>query len=173
MLTWMSDVFADNSDKARLIAVLTTGAIAIFVFFANQHFATRKARKELLIKKIEELYQSAISYERNARALLKAIHRGGCDESGFFTLDPMLVDAMNYEVENLGMLMGLYFPSVEFKKEQYYAGPTLPIMEIVMKNKRVAEDEAVDASHQSRDNINSNVDALKIICTTLMKKHCH
>ena len=173
MLTWMSDVFADKSDKARLVAVLVTGFIAIFVFFANQHFATRKARKELLIKKIEEAYLSAIAYERNARTLLKAICRGSRDEHGNFVLDQTLIDAMNDEVEKLEMLIGLYFPSIEFKKEQYYAGPTLPIMEIVVKDKLTTEDESIDVAHRTRDNININVAALKGVCATLMKKHRH
>lgn len=173
MFDWMSDVFADNSDKARLVAVLVTGLIAVFVLLVNQYFAVRKSRKELLIKKIEEAYQAAMVYERSARSLLKAINRGGRDENGNFALDPSLIEAMNDEVEKLEMLMGLYFPKVKFNKEQYYAGPTLPVMEIAIKEKRVTEDEALEAAHRTRDNISANVVALKKVCAVLMEIHRH
>lgn len=169
----MSDVFADNSDKARLIAVLVTGLVAVLILLANQYFAVRKSRKELLIKKIEECYQSALAYEKSARTLLKAIHKGGRDERGNFVLDPTLIDAMNDEVEKLEMLMGLYFPKIKFNKEQYFAGPTLPIMEIAIKEKKVTEDEAIEVAYRTRDNVASNVAAIKAICADLMERYRH
>ncbi len=172
-MTWLSNVFADNSDLARLIAVLVTGFFAISALLINQYFSVRKSRRELLIGKIEEIFQSSISYERSARDLLKAIYRGGRDQAGNFALDQTFIDAMNLEVEKLEMLFSLYFPDVNFRKEDYYAGTTLPILEIAVKEKKVSDDEALSASEDTRTRIQENTDGLKRICSLLMKANAH
>lgn len=173
MFTWLSNVFASNSDKARLIAIIISAIIAIVVLLLNQHFATRRARKELLIKKIEEVYQSSLVYENHARQLLKAISKGTRDSRGNFYLDPSLIDLMNEEVEKMEMVLGLYFPKEIFDKNRYYAGPTLPVLEIAIKEKKISEDEAIVASEQTRNNINNNVHEIKALCVSLMSRHRH
>ena len=173
MTAWLSDVFASSSDKARLIAIVVSAVIAILVLLLNQHFTTRRARKEILIKKIEEAYQSALAYERHARKLLSAIHKGGQDGSGNFVLDPALIDAMNEEVEKIEMILGLHFPSVSFEKSRYYAGPTLPVLEIAVKEKKISEQEAIEASLSTAENIRNNVTEIKELCVELMKKYRH
>ena len=77
MLSWLADVFSDTSDKARLISVLATGGIAIAVLLLSQHFVTRRTRKELLIRKIEEAYQATPAYEKNAWSLPYTSGYGG------------------------------------------------------------------------------------------------
>lgn len=173
MLAWLSDVFASNSDKARLIAIVLSAIIAITVLLLNQHFATRRARKELLIKKIEETYQSSLAYENHARQLLKAINKGNRDEHGNFYLDQALIDSMNDEVEKMEMIVGLYFPKIKFEKNRYYAGPTLPVLEIAIKEKKISEDGAIDASEKTRENITRNVSEIKALCVSLMNKCRH
>jgi hypothetical protein len=172
MLTWFSEAFAANSSKAQLVTVVVSATIAILVLLLNQHFTARRSRKDVLIRKIEELYQSAISYERHARALLAGIYRGRLN-SGRFELDRTALDAMNDEVERIEMLLGLYFPSVSFEKARYYAGPTLPVMEIAVKRKEVSEDEALDASERTKDNIARNAAEIKAICAGLMRTNTH
>lgn len=173
MFTWLSDVFASNSDKARLIAIVISAIIAIAVLLLNQYFATRRARKELLIKKIEDVYQSSLAYENYARQLLKVIGKGQRDDYGNFYLDPSLIDSMNEEVEKMEMIVGLYFQKVKFDKNRYYAGPTLPVLEIAIKEKRISEDEAIGASEKTQDNINRNVNEIKVLCVSLMNKYRH
>ncbi|MHB8472902.1 MAG: hypothetical protein ACYDC8_08660 [Gammaproteobacteria bacterium] len=172
-MNWISEAFASSADKARLIAIVISAVIAIVVLLFNQHFATKRARKEILIKKIEEAYQAALAYERHAKKLLSAIYTGGSDERGNFRLDKSLVDAMNEEVEKIEMILGLHFPSVPFNKEQYYAGPTLPVLEIAVKKKRVTEQESLEAAASTEDNVLSNTARIKALCTGLMKKHHH
>lgn len=173
MLKWFYDTFAPTANRAQLIAIVISAAIAILVLLVSQHFTTKRARKDILIRKIEEAYQSALSYERYSRKLLSAIYRGGRDERGYFKLDSSLVDAMNEEVEKLEMLLGLYFPSVEFNKERYYAGPTLPVLEIAIKEKVVSEEESLEASENTKDNIARNSAEIKAICGKLMRQYQH
>lgn len=173
MLTWLSEAFANPSSRAQLIAIVVSAVIAIVVLLLNQHFTSRRSRKDVLVGKVEETYLAALSYERHARALLSAIYRGGQDERGNFRLDRNLVDAMNDEVERIAMLIGLYFPSERFQKERYYAGPTLPVLEIAVKSKQISEDEALQASESTKDNISKNAAEIKAICGRLMKRHRH
>lgn len=172
-MNWLSDVFIDASDKARLISVIITGCIAIFALLLNQYFVTKRTRKELLIKKVEEAYQASLAYEKNAWALLKDIRSGRKDKHGYFDLDYLLVDAMNEEVEKLTMLFGLYFPKVSFAKDKYYAGPTLPVMEVAVKGKMMSEEEHIVISHSTTDNIKANAQELRALCSGLMEKHRH
>jgi hypothetical protein len=173
LIDWFSEIFSANSDKARLVAIVISALIAIFVLLLNQHFANKRARKELLIKKIEEAYQGALAYERHARKLLSAIRKGGRDDQANFLLDKSLVEAMNDEVDNIEMIIGLYFPDEKFEKERYYAGPTLPVLEIAVKQKRVTEDESIEAAMDTEDNIKSNSAEIKLLCTNLMHAHRH
>ncbi|MFB2765755.1 MULTISPECIES: hypothetical protein [Marinobacter] len=173
MLNWFAGVFSDTSDQARLISVLVTGGIAIAALLLNQYFVTRRTRKELLIKKIEEAYQATLAYEKNAWSLLKDIQIGRRDEHGNFNPDYSLIDAVNEEVERLAMLFGLYFPEVGFDKDKYYAGPTLPVMEAVFKGKAMTETEHIVISHGTKDNIKSHAAELRKFCSELMTQYRH
>lgn len=173
MLNWFSETFSAPANRAQLIAIVISALIAIVVLLVNQVFTTRRARKDVLIRKIEEAYQSALAYERHARKLLSVIRRGGRDERGYFRLDSALVDAMNEEVEKVEMVLGLYFPIIEFHKERYYAGPTLPVLEIAIKEKVVSEEESLEASENTKDNITRNAAEIKAICNKLMRQYQH
>lgn len=173
MIEWLSEIFSENSDKARLVAILLSALVAILVLLLNQHFANKRARKELLIEKIEEAYKGAIAYERHARKLLSVIRKGGRDERGNFLLDKTLVEAMNDEVDDIEMIIGLHFPQESFDKKKYYAGPTLPVLEIAVKQKRITEDESIEAAMATQDNIKNNSQEIKELCAKLMKIYRH
>lgn len=173
MLAWLADAFSSPTSKAQLVAIIVSALIAIAVLLLNQHFTIKRSRKDVLVKKIEEAYQSALAYERHAKQLLAAIYRGGRNERGHFVLDPTLIDAMNDEVEKIEMLLGLHFPSVAFDKARYYAGPTLPVLEIAVKQKIVSEDESLRAAEDTRSNVARNAKEIKSICSQLMRKHKH
>ena len=173
MIVWLSEVFSSNSDKARMIAILISALVAIGVLLLNQYFLSRRTRKELLITKIEELYQSAIEYESKARELLKGIDKGQRDERGNFYLNPELIDAMNDEVHKMDMLVGLHFPEVNFDRDRFYAGPTLPVLEIAIKEKRISEAEALEACENTKDNIRNNSQEIKKLCKDLMQQYRH
>ena len=83
------------------------------------------------------------------------------------------VSDLHEEVEKIEMIIGLYFPSILFNKNNYYAGPTLPVLEIAVKEKRVSEQEAIDASINTKENIRKNAAEIKALCTNLMKKYRH
>ena len=173
MLSWFLETYSSPSSRAQLVAIVISAVIAILVLLLNQFFTTRRTRKDILIKKIEDLYQSALAYERHAGKLLSAIYHGGRDARGNFNLDRALLDGMNEEVEKIEMLLGLYFPSTDFAKDRYYAGPTLPVLEIAIKGKLVSEEESLEAAEATKDNIANNTAELKAICKNLMELHKH
>lgn len=173
MIDWLADIFASNSDKARLIAIVVSAVIAIAVLLLNQYFTTRRTRKDILIKKIEEIYQSSLAYKKHAEQLLKGIKKGERDHFGNFYIDQTLIDTMNEEVEKIEMIVGLHFQSIKFDKNRYYAGSTLPVLDIAIKEKRLTEDEAISAAEITRENIKNNAGEINALCVFLMNKHRH
>ena len=173
MLDWFSEVFSSNSDKARLIAILISALIALSVLLLNQMFNRRKARRDLLIEKIEEIYSCAIQYEARARELLAGINKGNQDPQGNFHIFQEDIDQMNDEVHKLEMLLGLYFPSEKFEQNKFYAGTTLPVLEISVKAKSLSEDEMIEASERTKDNIYNNSKDIKKLCSKLMRTNRH
>lgn len=55
MFEWFSLAFAEPKEQARLFMVLISTFLAITILLLNQWFITRRARKERLIEKLEEL----------------------------------------------------------------------------------------------------------------------
>ena len=84
-----------------------------------------------------------------------------------------MIDAMNDEVHRMEMLVGLYFPQIYFDFDSLFAGPTLPVLEIAVKEKMISEDEAIDASERTKDNIRNNTQGIKRLCTKLMEQYRH
>jgi len=174
MLNWVYEVFSANSDKARLVAILISAIVAVSIIVLNQFFLNRRVKIALLIEKIEELYQSAIEYEVKAKDLFSAINKCRVmDENGIPCINQELIDAMNNQVHKIEMLFGLYFPKVNFDKNKYYAGTTLPMLEIAIKEKYISEDESLEVNERCKDKIHANSQEIRDICNGLMNENRH
>lgn len=62
MFVWFSEIFADNSDIARLISILISAVVAISVVLLNQSLQRRREIREFRIGKYEELYNLASEF---------------------------------------------------------------------------------------------------------------
>ena len=78
-MQWLSEIYGSTSDQARLVTTLIAAVIAIMVVFINQWFNSRRARKEKLIEKLEELYSLVL----NLQELHSAIHAAFMSNDGF------------------------------------------------------------------------------------------
>ena len=174
---WLLEIFESNSDKARLITIVISAIIAISIFLLTQYFINKRKRKELLIQKIEELYKTALEYEKHTLILYKDINKQKSTKADFHNrynddyYPHELINNMNNEVQNLQMLIGLYFTDIKFDKDKFYAATTLPILEVRIKRKLLSEDKSLELHESSKDNITNNVDNIKDICYQLLKKH--
>lgn len=179
MVDWFLIIFESNTDKARLITIVISTIIAILIFLLTQYFVNQRKRKELLIEKIEELYKSVVEYEKHAIILYKDINKKpkvNPEELNPYKRDDdyyptELMDNVNNEVRNLKMLIGLYFNHISFNENKFYAGETIPILEVRIKSKFVSADKYLELNEDSKDNIMRNVNVIKDICYDLMKKH--
>jgi hypothetical protein len=57
MFQWFSSIFNQPAQKAQLVEILISAILAMTVLLLNQRFTTKRSRKELSIRKIEELYE--------------------------------------------------------------------------------------------------------------------
>lgn len=58
MISFLSEVFSDNSDIARLITVAVSTFIAILTVRLNHHLTQKRERDALRLEKLERLYES-------------------------------------------------------------------------------------------------------------------
>lgn len=65
-MDWLTEIFSEKQQQAQLVSMLFSVTVAVVVLFLNQWFLSRRARREILIKKIEELYISIEEYKRNS-----------------------------------------------------------------------------------------------------------
>jgi len=116
-MQWLTEIFSSSSDQARLVTTLLVAAIAIAVVFINQWFASRRARKDKLIEKLEELYAAVIKLHELYLSTQKEIATGSPKGAKGVGRDSLL--AMHESFETTGahvyMLTGLYFPSLREK----------------------------------------------------------
>lgn len=61
MIEGLLDIFADTRDQARAITAIFISVMALSAVFINQWFSSRRARKEKLIDKTEEIYETTIN----------------------------------------------------------------------------------------------------------------
>ncbi len=55
-MQWLTEIFNSSSDQARLVTTLIVAFIAFIIVFINQWFSSRRARKDKLIEKLEQMY---------------------------------------------------------------------------------------------------------------------
>ncbi|MDC3214522.1 hypothetical protein NQU47_18320 [Pseudoalteromonas distincta] len=113
MLTWLCSIFAEKAQQAQLITILITAAMAIVVVLLNQYFLTKRARKEIYIKKIEEFHSLIIEYEVAGNRFIYA--KSNNDYEGL----KQHGETVDNAIVKMSMIIELYFPSVSFKESDY------------------------------------------------------
>lgn len=58
----LTEIFADNADKARLITVLFSVLVALVVVYLTHFLAYRRSRMELNSKKMEDIYSTVTDF---------------------------------------------------------------------------------------------------------------
>ena len=119
MVEGLLDIFADTRDQARAIVAIFISLMALSAVFINQWFATRRARKEKLIEKAEELFLAV----RSASDFLRQ-YETNMDTIRFVSFPGEGVSAsqskreVNKNLESARMLASLYFSTLTNKIDQ-------------------------------------------------------
>jgi len=172
-LNWFVEIFSEKSDQARLIAILISAVVAIVIVFLNQWFLSRRAKRELLIEKIEELFTASNEYVAACRNLMDSLQQQGIDRpEEYFRYPPDVVNSLNDSITKMQMICGLYFRSEEFSPEKFYLW-NMPILEVAHKGKQLPEGEGHMLYEDSREHIQKSRKQLDDLCKKLMKKYGH
>jgi len=188
MFEMLAEIFATPSDKARLITILLSSIVAIFIFIFNQWYIDRRERKQHNREKIEELYLASIDYVNTAQELLfvhderrKKLRGGDVFKAA---LKPLMIveefDAfegkhrsllldMNNAIRKMEMLCGLYFPYHKGDFFNQYGLRALPFVESLARNGSFRpvcySGEAYEASELHISEANKE---LSYLCSKLM-----
>jgi hypothetical protein len=172
-LTWLSNIFSEPSDQAKLVAILTSAIVAVLIVLLNQWFLSKRAKRELLIEKVEELYLISGEYVKCCTNLLIPI-QGNTNSNIIANYDfpHELPLELTESINRMQMICGLYFSNQHFKTEDYVI-ENMPLFEIIKKKIRASDGELLTAFEQSREHIEESRDKLFKLCNVLMKKYGH
>lgn len=168
---WLLEIFESKSDQARLVAILFSAVVAIFVVLLNQWFVAKRARKELLISKIEELYVASSEYVSACRNILYALnedeHRS---EHGYFNPPRRLVDEIGDSLSKIEMICGLYFPEIDFDPDKYRIW-NMEIIKAAEKGTVPPEAEGHLMHEDAWLHVRASRATLDILCGDLMRQY--
>lgn len=172
-MNWFIEIFEAKSDQARLVAILISAIVAVLVVLLNQWFNSRRARKETLIEKIEELYELSEEYVKACRELLLSV-QDSKSKSHETTYNPPrdLQLALNGSINKIQMILGLYFHKNQFDPHDFYMW-NMPIIEIAQKDKVMDEESYLMAWERSEKHIVNARHKLRTLCIDLMRKNGH
>ncbi|MBH0074628.1 hypothetical protein I6F48_03500 [Pseudoalteromonas sp. SWYJ118] len=151
IMDWLFLIFADKAQQAQLIAILVSAVIAILVVLLNQCFLSKRAKKEIYIKKIEEFYNVIMEYQQYSFNYVFECKNQLQTKS---LSNNKVIDS----IDKMEMLSNLYFSEVKMQidelRDKHKSLETLPFEEAMGK-------------------VKSNVDKLKNISTELIVKYQH
>lgn len=172
-LNWLYEIFEAKSDQARLIAILITAIIAILIVLLNQWFLSRRAKRELLTEKIEELYSASCEYVSSCKELMDSLKEHRVTQPKcYFDPQPEIINKISDSITKMQMICGLYFREEKFTPNEYYIF-RMPIIGMEHKGTTHLEGEAYMAHQESLIHIVKSKDKLDELCKKLMKKHGH
>jgi len=172
-LNWLLEIFTDRSDQARLVAILISAVVAVLIVLLNQWFLSRRAKRELLIEKVEELFSVSNQYTKACKGLINSLTDQDLSNLGKnFDLPMELVLEVNGAINRMQMICGLYFRRYPFSPEEYYIW-NMPILEIAVKEKVVSDDKAFIAHEESMNHLEISRHKLDSLCESLMRKYGH
>jgi hypothetical protein len=172
-LNWLFEIFSEKSDQARLITILISAVVAVSVVLLNQWFLSRRSKRDLLIEKIEELFEASNEYVAACRELMDSLTEQSADlRQEYFNYPASAVNKLNDSITKMQMICGLYFRSEKFDHNKFYIW-NMPVLEIAHKGKTLPEGEAHMAHEDSSAHIRKSREELDELCKKLMRKHGH
>ncbi len=162
-----------------VIAILTSAITAITVVFLTQWFLSCRAERELIIKKVEELFLASAEYAKCCTNLLIWVqeneplwvqenepHDSNADSDILHLLTLELTDSIN----KMDMICGLYFKGQSFSINEYLIN-NMPIIEMVKNKTNIPKDKWVNAFNDSKDHIGASRSKLHKLCKALMESY--
>jgi len=173
-LNWLFEIFSENSDQARLISILISALVAVMIVLLNQWFLARRAKREILILKIEELFSESSCYIKVCTDMLNFVSDNWSPSNSEVKLElPLdLMHEITDSINKIDMICCLYFRSHKFKPEEYLFS-NMPILEIARGRQKATEDQSLSAHKTSIEHVENSRIKLDALCKDLMNKYGH
>ncbi len=111
MLEWFSLAFDDPKEQAKLFIALISTLLAITILLSNQWFISRRARKERLIIKLEELTIAIQGYYSAGYSINNDIHISKKDVA-------ISINEMKEFGRKVNTICALYFNNISINTEK-------------------------------------------------------
>ncbi|MCG7868233.1 MAG: hypothetical protein JAY74_17950 [Candidatus Thiodiazotropha taylori] len=147
MIESLLEIFSDTKDQARAITAIFVSVMALSAVFINQWFTSRRARKEKLVEKIEELHL----------LLLDALNMVRDKNSS--------IEELYSTIQRINMLASLYFRDLVESSDNVIA------LSSEMLNAR--NNKSYDEEFELGDALRSHLSAALVQTEILMSKHMH
>jgi len=171
MSEWFLEAFSAPGDKAKLLAILFSSLVALFIFIANQWYIDRRTKKELYINKIEELYIASIEYFNAAEILVEYRHDYALKLDGAVNTSKVerrkIYDDWDRPLRKIEMIFGLYFPNEGFDYDHY----TSDLLITYETETEAADEIAIEKYELSRDHMMEREESLTRLCRDLMAQY--
>jgi hypothetical protein len=141
MGSWITSIFSESSDQARLFTVVFTAIIGLIIVFINQSLVSKRESRVYIKAKVEDLFTTAVTLYDKSKHYYLVIDK--IKSQGVTTLD---YQDMKHIHENsremlmlilkLELLITLYFPKMQkiiiYPQRNYADKPTIgqPIVTI-------------------------------------------
>ncbi|MGY5749424.1 hypothetical protein ACXHQO_23565 [Vibrio antiquarius] len=181
-MDFLSSVFAEKAQQAQLVSIGVSAFVALIVVLLNQWFLSRRARKEVYIKKIEELYLAIDEYEDRAYEFLSMLYQH--DRIFDETIIKKHFNQVSTSLLKVEMYMQLHFDSVDFEREKYDKLHREAFERLYKKGfnqnqksylANVSDDysEALGQQTKIYGEIRKNAQEIKALAKSLMQKYKH
>lgn len=168
MFQWFTSIFNQPAQKAQLIAIVISAILAMAVLLLNQGFTTKRSRKELYIRKIEELYESMCDYELLSYEFMSLLFNGKVEEEE----TKSLLNKSLSTLQKIEMFVNLHFDEVSFDREKYH-GYIKELYQSFLKGRKSydAEINAFVDYTDVMEKMKRDIVEIKEICKSLMQTH--
>ena len=66
----LAEIFSEHAEQAKLISTIFGAAVAVGIVYLTHNLSDKRARKELKLKKLEDIYRSSVNFRKKAEILL-------------------------------------------------------------------------------------------------------
>lgn len=170
MIEWFTNAFSADADKARLATILISTLVGMSIFLFNQYFNRRKARRDLMIQKIEEACGNLLDFEEHSMDALSSTFAYLTE--GEETAKKSLGDAIT-SLKKVQLVSGLYLKDVEFDRIKYY----IMLSDGIQKIREAVDDgnrsEAYTIYEKSCSLIEAKTRSFEAECKNIMTDYRH
>lgn len=170
-ILYFIELFSEKSEQVKLITILLSALVAVFVLLLNQFFVQRRNRQEYLLEKIEKLSQLSIEYTDFCSQILDDVRGQAASKHIDY---PSVCDEdkrkIRANIRKMEMICGLYFKKAGFDPNDYFIW-NMEVLDVLEKGKAHTESEAYLYFEDAKQHIVNSDAKLAVLCSNLVRQY--